>query len=86
MASLSNKAHCGGLNRYGPDRLMCLNAWPIVSGTVRRCGLFGGSVSLWGQNFRSPMLTLGLMGQLFLLPEDPDVELSAPSSAPCLPV
>ena len=30
---------CGGLNRYGSLRLMCLNAWPIRSGTIRRCGL-----------------------------------------------
>ena len=25
----------GGLNRFGPHRLMCLNAWPIGSGTIR---------------------------------------------------
>ena len=30
---------CAGLNRSGPRRLMCLNAWPIGSGTIRRCGL-----------------------------------------------
>ena len=29
--------HCGGLNMLGPG-----------NGTVRRCGLVGGSVSLWG--------------------------------------
>jgi hypothetical protein len=44
-----------GLNRNGSHSLMCLNAWPIRSGTVRRCGLVGGSVSLWGQASRSPM-------------------------------
>jgi len=27
---------CGGLKRFGPHRLMCLNAWPIGSGTIRR--------------------------------------------------
>ena len=32
--------YCGGLNRFGPHRLMCLNAWPTGSGTIRRCGLF----------------------------------------------
>ena len=37
----------GGLNRYGPHRLMCLNAWPIGRGTIRRCGFVEGSVSLW---------------------------------------
>ena len=31
---------CGGLNRYGPHRLMCLNAWSIEHGSIRRCGLF----------------------------------------------
>ena len=24
-----------------------LNVWPIGNGTIRRCGLAGGSVSLW---------------------------------------
>jgi hypothetical protein len=28
-----------GLNRYDPYRLMCLNACPIESGTIRRCGV-----------------------------------------------
>jgi hypothetical protein len=28
-----------GLNRYGPYRLMCLNAYPIGTNTFRRCGL-----------------------------------------------
>ena len=37
---------CGGLNKYGSLRLTCLNAWPIRSGTVRRCGLGRESVSL----------------------------------------
>lgn len=34
---------CGDLNR---NRLMCVNAWPIKSGTIRRSGLDGGRVSL----------------------------------------
>ena len=36
----------GGLNRYGPHRLMCVNAWPVGSGTIRRCGIAGVSVAL----------------------------------------
>jgi hypothetical protein len=36
----------GVLNRNGPRRLICLNAWGIGSGTIRRCDLVGGSVSL----------------------------------------
>ena len=39
---------CDGLNRNGPHRL-CLDAWPIASGTIRKYGLVGGSVSLWGK-------------------------------------
>ena len=31
---------CGGLNENGSHRL-------LGSGTIRRCGLVGGSVSLW---------------------------------------
>ena len=48
MRVLSSKASCSGLYKYGPHRHMCLNAWPTGSGTIRRCGLAGGSVSLWG--------------------------------------
>jgi hypothetical protein len=36
----------GGLNMNGPHRLMCLNAWPIGSGTIRRYGLVGEGVTL----------------------------------------
>jgi hypothetical protein len=37
----------GGLNKSGPHRLMCVNAWPIGSGAIKRCGLVvGGNVSL----------------------------------------
>jgi len=35
-----------GLNGCGPHRLKRLNAWPIGSGTVRRCGLTGAGVTL----------------------------------------
>ena len=49
---------CGGLNRFGLHRLMCLNAWPKGNGTIRRCGLVGESVSLWGWVLTSPMLRL----------------------------
>jgi hypothetical protein len=34
------KVHfCSGLNRNGPHRRMCLNAWPLGNGTIRRGGL-----------------------------------------------
>ena len=39
-------SECGGLNRFVPHRFMCLNTWPTMSGTIRRYGLTGGSVSL----------------------------------------
>ena len=29
----------GGLNRFGPHRLMYLNVWPMGDGTIRRCAL-----------------------------------------------
>lgn len=38
----------GGLNRDGPHRLTCLKAWPTGGGTISRCGLDEGSMSLWG--------------------------------------
>lgn len=55
----------GGLNRYGPYKLICLNAWPLGSGTVRRCGLSGVSVALLenhvtlGVGFEVSMLKVG---------------------------
>jgi hypothetical protein len=48
---------CDNLNRFGYHRFMCLNAWPMRSGTIRRCGLVGGSVSLWRQALRSHIYT-----------------------------
>ena len=69
-------------------------AWPIGSGTVRRCGLVGGSVSLWGQASRSPVLKLcpkknqaswlPVEDSYLLLSLDQVGQLSAPL-APCLP-
>ena len=38
--------YCGGLNKFGPHRLMCLNAWPTGSGTIRRRDLVGVDVAL----------------------------------------
>jgi hypothetical protein len=50
---------CGGLDmNASPHRRMCLNAWSIRSGTVRRCGHIGGSGPLWGQGLRSHMFKL----------------------------
>ena len=85
------KVCCGGLNKNGPQRLMCLNAWPIGSGTIRKCCLAGvgvallEKVSLWRQALRSQVLSLGLMWHSLPLPADQDVELLAPSPVPCLP-
>lgn len=45
-----------GVNRNGPDRLMCLNAWPIGNGTIRRYGLIGGSMPLWEAGVKIMML------------------------------
>ena len=53
----NTKQVCGGLNRNG-HRLMCLNAGPIGSGTIRKCGLIGRRVSLWNWALRSHMLKL----------------------------
>lgn len=35
-----------------------LNAWPTARGTMKRCGLVGGSLSPWGRALRSSMLKL----------------------------
>jgi hypothetical protein len=37
---------CGGLNRNGPYRLMCLNAWLIGSGAIKICGLVRAGMAL----------------------------------------
>ena len=36
----------GGLNRNGPHRLMCLNAWLIGNGTITSNVLIGVGVAL----------------------------------------
>lgn len=36
----------GALIRCIPHILMCLNAWTIASGTIRRCSLVGRGVTL----------------------------------------
>lgn len=56
--SSPSKVWCGGLNRFGPYRLMSANAWPTGNGTPRRCGLLGGDVSLGWWVLRSPRLKL----------------------------
>ena len=65
---------------------MCLNAWPIGGGIISRCGLVGGSMSL-SRALRSPILKAipSVAQSPLLLPVDQDIELSAPSLAPCLP-
>jgi hypothetical protein len=61
--------------------LMWLNAWPIGSGIIRRYGLIGGSVSLWGWPLRSPMFKIYTVSFCYFWIKD--VELSAPSPVPC---
>ena len=57
----------------------------METGTIGDCGLLGGSVSL-GQALMSQKLKPGLVAHcLFMLSQDPDIELSATSPAPCLP-
>lgn len=64
---------------------MYVNAWPIGSDTIRGCGL-GGNESLWGQALRShAQAVFSVAHSLLLLPENQDVDLSAPSPAPRLP-
>jgi hypothetical protein len=53
------------VNRYGPQRLMCFNAWPL--GTLRRRGLVGVGVSLWRCALRSH-ICLSVTHNLLLLP------------------
>ena len=58
----SNRPCCGSLNRYDHHRLMCLNVWPIRTGTIGRCGLVGGSyVTVGTGTLRSYMLKLCLL-------------------------
>jgi hypothetical protein len=63
---------------------MCMNAWPIGTGTIKSCDLVGGSVALWGQTLRSYICSsyTHVTHSLLLLLADQDVALSAPSPAP----
>jgi hypothetical protein len=72
---------------------MCLNAWPIASGTIKRNGLVGVGVALleevgrYGAGFWvSYTQTTPSVAHNVLHLADKDVELSAPPpTAPCLP-
>ena len=62
---------------------LVVNAWSPESGTIRRCGLVGGSVPL---GFEVSEAQARFSVSLFLVPADRDVEeLLAPSPGPCLP-
>ena len=84
QASGNQGVECGVLNKYGPHRLMRLNAWPIVSDATRKCSLVGGSVSPWRRALRYHKVKLHPVWYtvLLLLPADQDVKLFAPSPAP----
>jgi hypothetical protein len=45
-ACVIQRITCGGFNRFGPLRLMCLNTWPMGSDAIRRCVLVGIGVAL----------------------------------------
>jgi hypothetical protein len=62
---------------------MYLNAWPRGSGTIWRCGLVGGSISLWIFEVSFAQDLPNVVNTTFLLPMDQDVELSI-LPAPCL--
>lgn len=83
------KASCAGLDRYGLERLMCLNAWPTHKYTTKRCFLFGvGVASLKEVHPCGPGLQdlhpSAWMSVFSCLPSEQNVELSAPSML-CLP-
>ena len=75
------------MNSYGPNRLVCLNAWSTRSSTLRGRGLVGGRVSLWGPALWSIYVktTPRVAHSLVLLLVDQDVELFASPPALCLP-
>jgi hypothetical protein len=71
---------------------MCLNACPIGSGTIRMCGLGVGVVLLEkvvtvgvGFEVSCAQAMPSVTHSLLFLPLGQDAELSAPSTAPCLP-
>ena len=75
---------CGGLNENDPTgskEVALLEMWTCWS----RCGFVGTCASL-GVGFEvSDAQARPSVALLFLLPADPDVELSAASPVPCLP-
>jgi len=79
---------CGDLNGY---ELHSVWAWPLGSGSIRRCGLIGADVILleevchYGAGFEASyaQATPSVTYSLLLLAYH-DVELSAPSLASCL--
>lgn len=54
-----NNDACGGLSKNSPHRLVCLNAWSMVSGPVRE-GLGGVTLEevyhwgMWSLSFQKP--------------------------------
>ena len=63
---------------------MCLKARSIGNDTIKKCGLVGGSTSLWGSGFKVLYAqAMPSVAHSLLLPADR--ELSAPSPAPRLP-
>lgn len=90
LAGHSRWVGCGGLNRHGPNRFICLNTWPwgvSLLGDVafwRRCVLRGSVLCYEGRALRLYVFRVHQCDNLLHAPEDPDVELSALSPAPCL--
>ena len=94
---LSKNNGCSGLSGNKPQRLLYLNIWSIVSGTIRRCGFAGVSVTFWRKcvvvrvgfevsEIQFSLLSAACRSRLRLgLGLDLDIEFSAPSPAPCLP-
>ena len=77
-----------GLNRHGSHSLMCLNAWPKGSGSIRRCVVLLEEVCQCGVGFEViyTQAMQSVAHNHLLLLADQDVALSTLSLAPCLPV
>ena len=76
---------CGGLNAIGPQKL-------TGRGTIRKCGFVGVCIALLEQVCHCKGVSEVSCAQAipcdtvhFLLLEDQDVDVSAPSPTPCLP-
>jgi hypothetical protein len=78
---------CGGLNKSGPHKLMCLNAWCIQSGSLRRCGLIGVGVSFWRKYVTGGGRALRSKAHVNSLPAacGSRCRMLSSSPAPCLP-